>query len=38
MVESRYLVKEAQDERSLQYECPDIYLDDNIMTLKFSPT
>lgn len=38
MVEQRYLVQDAEDERSLQYECPDIYLDDNIMTLKFSPT
>lgn len=41
MVESnrpQYLVDDAEDGRSLNYECPDIYLDDNIMTLKFSPT
>ena len=40
MVESKknqYLVKGAETERSLQYECPDIYLDDTIMSLKFSP-
>lgn len=27
----------AETERSLEYECPDIYLDDTIMSLKFSP-
>jgi len=35
---SQFLVKGAETERSLQYECPDIYLDDTIMSLKFSPT
>ena len=25
-------------QRSLLYECPDIYLDDTVMSLKFSPT
>lgn len=39
MVESypNELVKGASN-RSLAYECPDIYLDDTIMSLKFSPT
>jgi len=39
MVESSasHLVAGAT-ERSLLYECPDIYLDDTVMSLKFSPT
>lgn len=37
MVESKHLVPGA-DSRALSVECPDIYLDDAIMALKFSPT
>jgi len=39
MVESdpNHLVLGA-NQRSLNYECPDIYLDDTVMSLKFSPT
>ena len=39
MVEERTLIPNSKvTKHSLPYECPDIYLDDNIMSLKFSPT
>ena len=39
MVDSRELIPNAKvTKHSLPYECPDIYLDDHIMSLKFSPT
>jgi len=40
MVDSKkHLLPDVQvEDRELKYECPDIYLDDTIMSLKFSPT
>jgi len=31
-------VSSSLNNNTLKYECPDIYLDDNVMDLKFSPT